>query len=380
MKSKLLAVFLLLPLFAVAQTYTYSTLVSFPPQSKKGPATPNGYLTIDSKGNLYGAAGGGTRGQYGDGTIFKATPKGVLTVLHNFGGSDGLGPQGAVVFDKAGNLYGTTQEGGAHNWGTVYKLTPKNVETVLYSFRDTPEDGNYPVYPVTLDSSGNVFGYTYYTVQDQPSSGAIYRVTPEGNFSIVYTFGQNQGYDGFNPVGSMITDSEGNFYGTASQGGDFDACGLASGVVFKMTPDYDYTVLHTFCPNTGDVASPRGKLTQDNEGNMYGGGGGIFKITQTGDESVINNCCFNPPFTPQPLVRDSAGNLYGVVSSNSTTTNSYVVKIGTDGTETVLYTSVMPVNIGEGLVLDSAGNIYGTTFNGGVNGTGSIFKLTKKAN
>jgi uncharacterized repeat protein (TIGR03803 family) len=373
MKSRLLFTLLFLPLLASAQTYAYSTLVSFPPPSKTAPAGPEAAMAIDSKGNLYGVAGGGNQG-----TVFKATPKGVLTVLHNFGGPDGASPQSNVVFDPAGNLYGTTMDGGAFGFGTVYKLTPKNVETVLYSFTGTPTDGNYPIYPVTLDSVGNVYGYTYYTEQDQPSGGAVYQITPESSFSIVYNFGQNQGNDGFNPEGSMITDREGNFYGTANEGGDFSTCGLPAGVVFKMTPDYDYTVLHTFCLNTGDVASPRGKLTQDNKGNMYGGGGGIYKITQAGDESVLNTCCIVSYNYTQTLVRDSAGNLYGTVPGASTDDNAYVFKVAPGGAETVLYTAKAPINIGEGVILDSAGNIYGTTANGGTNGTGSIFKLTKK--
>ena len=375
MKLRLLLVFLLLPLFGFAQTYTLSTLVNFPATAKKGPANPSGYLTMDSQGNLYGVAGGGTAG-----TIFKATSKGVLTTLHNFTGPDGSAPQSAVVFDKAGNMYGTTMEGGKFNYGTVYKLTPKGVETVLHSFTDTAADGNYPTFAVTLDANANVYGYIYYTVQDEPNSGAIFQITPQGSFSLVYSFGQNQGMDGFDPQASMITDRAGNFYGVTSDGGDLDSCGLPAGVAFKLTPNFDYSVLHTFCPRLGDVGTPRGKLVQDNAGNMFGGGGGIYKITQSGVESVLNPCCFVSENYVQTLVRDSAGNLYGTVPAASNTDNTYVFRIAPDGTETVLHTFNAPINIGDGVAIDSAGNLYGTTSNGGTNGTGSIFKLTKKAN
>ena len=373
MKFKLLFAFLLLPLFSFAQTYSLSTLVNFPAIAKKSAANPTGYLTTDSHGNLYGVAGGGVAG-----TLFKVTPKGIFTVVHNFTGPDGSDPQSAVVFDKAGNMYGVTMEGGKFNYGTVFKMTPKGALTVLHSFTDTAADGNYPTFAVTLDSNANVYGFVYYTVQDQPNGGVIYRVTPQGSFSVVYNFGQDAGYLGFNPQASMITDREGNFYGVTLDGGDFDACGLPGGVVFKMTPNFDYSVLHTFCQSTGDLGFPHGKLTQDNAGNMFGGANGIFKITQSGVESVLTTCCatFNI-FTPT-LVRDSAGNLYGTVPSASTSTNPYVFKVAPDGTNTTLYTFKAPINIGDGVVLDSAGNLYGTTINGGTNGTGSVFKLTKK--
>lgn len=374
MKTRLLMSLLLLSAPASAQSYTYSTLTSFPPVSQTAPSNPEAHLAIDDKGNLYGTSGGAVQG-----TVFKVTPTGSLTVLHSFSGPDGAVPESGVVFDKAGNLYGTTQNGGAHESGTVYKLTPGNEETVLYSFTGTAASGNYPTLPVTLDSAGNVYGYIFYTDNGSYSSGTIYKVTPKGKYSNVYIFGQNQGYEGFNPVGSMILDQEGNFYGAASEGGDFNTCGLPDGVLFKMTPDYVYSVLYTFCSETGGPGNPDGKLTQDAAGNMFGSsGGGIYRTTQSGDVSLVNSCCgVSANGRPQTLVLDSAGNIYGTVQASSDTEESYVFEISQEGTEAVLYTSPSTAQVGDGVVLDSAGNLYGTTFNGGVNGTGSIFKLTK---
>src|SRR5450631_50010 len=125
MKTRLL-LFLLLPVLAVAQTYTYSTLVNFPPATQQGPFWPGSRLLMDADGNLYGTSlYGGIYGSAsgGYGTAFKVTPQGVLTVLHNFGNAtDGQVPEGNLTRDAAGNIYGTTRVGGASGVGTVYKL------------------------------------------------------------------------------------------------------------------------------------------------------------------------------------------------------------------------------------------------------------------
>ncbi|HSS99850.1 MAG TPA: choice-of-anchor tandem repeat GloVer-containing protein, partial [Terriglobales bacterium] len=155
MKRSLFLAFLLLPLAAGAQTYTFSTLVNFPPTSKHGPQEPTAPLIIDSAGNLYGTSWhGGTHDSCcgGDGTVFKVTPGGVLTVLHNFNAAAGEGafPFANVVRDSAGNLYGTTMSGGTTGQGTLFKLSPSGVETILHNF--TGEiNGNEPFNAVTLD-------------------------------------------------------------------------------------------------------------------------------------------------------------------------------------------------------------------------------------
>jgi uncharacterized repeat protein (TIGR03803 family) len=142
--------------FKVTPAGKMTTLHKFPAATFYSP----GYLSMDSKGNLYGTTSGD--GKFGDGTVYKLTPKGVFTVLHNFNGTDGnvLGiPAGPLVMDSAGNIYGATPFGGAHAIGTVFKLTPQGAETVLHNFGDNAEDGASPN-GVVMDSSGNLYGTT----------------------------------------------------------------------------------------------------------------------------------------------------------------------------------------------------------------------------
>jgi uncharacterized repeat protein (TIGR03803 family) len=132
MKTKWLLMLLILPAWAGAQTYTQSTLVNFP-SITNGPVLPTGGLIIDAAGHLYGSAQGGKNNL---GAIFEVKPDGVLSLLHSFSGSDGSYPEVSLIRDKAGNLYGTTSQGGADttcSCGTVFKLTPKGDLTVLHS-------------------------------------------------------------------------------------------------------------------------------------------------------------------------------------------------------------------------------------------------------
>jgi uncharacterized repeat protein (TIGR03803 family) len=166
MKRSLLFAFLLLPMFAEAQTYTFSTLVNFQPTSKHGPVEPTSGLIIDSSGNLYGTTlYGGTHDTSagGDGAVYEVSPGGVLTVLHNFNAAagDGAQPFANVVRDSAGNLYGTTMFGGAKGVGTTFKLAPSGHETILHSFTGG-NDGSIPFQPVMLDGKGNLYGYTFF--------------------------------------------------------------------------------------------------------------------------------------------------------------------------------------------------------------------------
>lgn len=381
MKHSFLFAFLLVPMFAAAQTYTFSTLVSFPPASKHGPESPIGGLIIDSAGNLYGASYyGGTHDACcgGDGTVFRVSPTGILTVLHNFNAAaeDGAHPFANVVRDSAGNIYSTTLYGGGHQQGTVFKITPSGQETILHSFAGG-NDGNQPFNAVTVDSKGNVYGYVYLFINgEQTGNGKIYKITKSGAFSIAYDFSNGSGANGADPVGSLIVGRDGNFYGATEAGGSNTE--VTAGVVFRFTPQNQLTVLHVFPYNSStDLEFPHGKLTQDNEGNMFGEAAngldtsGIYKITQSGDESVLSFCCSGSG----SMVRDSQGNLYGVLD-NRQVFSIYQVTPG--GAVSTLYnfTSTQG-NAVDGLAIDKQGNLYGLTGSGGANGTGSVYKLTR---
>ena len=387
MKFKMLLTILFLPLLASAQTYTFSTLVSFPLQAKKGPNDPGPFapLVIDAAGNLYGTTQyGGTKGpSYGGGTIFKVTSKGSLTVLHSFDGADGQDPWANVVRDSAGNLYGTTMLGGKHGLGTVFKLTPSGKETVLHSFANGT-DGSGPFDPVTLGSSGNLYGYTFRLTDGDDDLGNIYEITKEGSFSIVFNFNSFAGGDGDNPNGNLIVGKDGNFYGTTRHGGS--TTGQADGTVFRFTPQHVFTLLYAFpftFPDTFE--NPGSPLVQDAEGNLFGlialglDNVGLFEIRPSGDESTVTSCpTFSDCVGGNRLVHDRAGNMFGIASTEGGSTPAFIYEVTPTGTATTLFTFPQSVQANTaGLTIDAAGNLYGTTFQGGTNGTGSVFVLTK---
>ncbi len=197
--------------------------------------------------------------------------------------TDGLYPLSGLIFDKAGNLYGTTSEGGAEGGGTVFKLTPKAgggwKEKVLYSFcpQFSCDDGLTPVAGLILDTSGSLYGTTEYggdTNCNPPSGcGTVFKLTPSrnGNWveSVLHSFG---GSDGAYPIASLIFDTTDNLYGTTLNGGDLNLCGnTGCGVVFKLThakTKWKETILHTFFDNPG--AYPYGGVIFDSSGNLYG--------------------------------------------------------------------------------------------------------------
>ena len=381
MRSRLLLTLLFVPLLASAQTYTYSTLVNFPPQAKKGPNDPIGSLIIDAAGNLYGTSiYGGTKGpSYGAGTVFKVTPKGVLTTLHSFDVSDGEQPWTNVIRDSEGNLYGTTFDGGANGMGTVFKLSPGGQETILHNFAGGT-DGNFPLNALTLDAAGDLYGYTFLTVQGSQDNGKIYKITKQGSFSIVFDFNQESGANGNDPVGNLIVGKDGNFYGATEFGGSSTV--LVGGTVFRLTPTNEFTLLHIFpYSSSTDLQYPNSSLTQDNAGNMFGGASfpihqtGIYKINESGDESVLTYCCSGYG----AMVRDKEGDLFGVLGFTSSSNNYSIYEVTPDGTVTTLYIFPSGIYSLGGLTIDKDGNLYGATNQGGTNHTGSVFKLTKTA-
>jgi uncharacterized repeat protein (TIGR03803 family) len=376
MKTKLLLFVLMLPALAAGQTYTYSTFLDFP---KTGGPFGSSELIIDAQGNLYGASPYGgiysSNDNGGDGTVYKVTPAGGLKVLYNFGSSptDGVRPFGPLTRDAAGNFYGTTAAGGANESGTVFKLTPQGVETVLTSFPNN-NLGAYtlPGGGVTLDAQGNIYGYVTRWVQFNADGGDIFRLTPEGVYSIIYDWcpGGQCTSQPQSPVGTLIRNPAGGFFG-ATIGGS--GIGRPAGNVFELTPQGNMNVLYTFTAPYGADNNP----VLDTEGNLLGiGGVGVFRITPEGVESNIyrfpNRYGYNGYGPP---ILDAAGNLYDTTEINAPL--DIVFKVSPDGVETVLYTgqSVDPT----GVVMDNAGNLYTTCYFCGINRTGSIGKLTKNA-
>jgi uncharacterized repeat protein (TIGR03803 family) len=298
----------------------------------------------DSEGNLYGAAGFG--GAHLDGVVYKLTASGQETVLYSFCSlancADGSAPAAGPILDSEGNLYGTVSQGGAHeNAGVVYKVTPFGHETVLYNFCSLANcaDGGTPLAGLTFDSEGNLYGVT--SAGGAHSAGVVYKLTPSGQITVLYTFCSLANCaDGSDPVGSLIFDSEGNLYGATNVGGAHGA-----GVVYELSASGSETVLYDFCSleDCADGSGPRSGVISDSDGNLYG-------TTQYGGENVTSN-------------------------KPKKTGNGLVYKVGTSGNETVLYSFGGAVSGASGLVRDSAGNLYGTTEYGGGHGDGIVFKL-----
>jgi uncharacterized repeat protein (TIGR03803 family) len=244
---------------------------------------PYGDLIFDAAGNIYGTTFGG--GVYGGGTVFKLTRSGggwTETVLHSFGyGTDGATPESGLVFDKAGNLYGTTYARGhpgcASNYGcgTVYQLTPSGnnwTENILYYFQGQP-DGDAPYAGLILDDSGNLYGAA--SANGPNGGGTVFELTPANGgwtFNLLCALKGNSGSSTPEPGprGSLVMDPAGNLYGTTIQDG-----GRNTGTIFMLAPSsggYVYTTLYTFCNRNGcsDGAWPWGPMIRDGKGNLYG--------------------------------------------------------------------------------------------------------------
>jgi uncharacterized repeat protein (TIGR03803 family) len=245
---------------------------------------PNGNLMVDGKGNLYGTTfeGGGACTESYCGTVFKIAPDGTETVLHAFAGGadDGAGPNAGLISDNKGVLYGTTGQGGSDDAGTIFSITPDGAEKMLYAF--SWRDLNHPTSPLILDKKHNLLGTTFY--YQNTASGGIFELHRDGNWNRVYTFQGDAG--GVGPTG-IIRDTHGNLFGTAGAGGM--TCGeelFGCGVVFQIAPDGTETILHDFGQTGGDGMAPN-PLVVGRDGRFYGttsqggeyGFGTIYTIT-----------------------------------------------------------------------------------------------------
>ena len=191
--------------------------------------SPLAGLVLDKKGNLYGTTLLG--GAYGGGTVFEVTPSGTETILHSFdpNGTDGSYPYGRLVRDKKGNLYGTTSTGGAYGYGAVFEVTPSGTETILHSFDANGTDGYSPFAALVLDKGGNLYGTT--ENGGTYDYGTVFELTPAGTETILYSFNPGNGTDGYYPFSGLVLDKKGNLYGTTLFGGAY-----SYGTVYKVTP------------------------------------------------------------------------------------------------------------------------------------------------
>jgi uncharacterized repeat protein (TIGR03803 family) len=307
--------------FAVTASGTASVLYSFA-------STPYAGLMQAGDGNFYGTTAGG--GAHNRGTVFKLTPGGVESTLFSFpsGGSD---PYTGVIQGNDGNFYGTTGAGGSQDRGTVFELTPSGTETVLHVFPETTTtDGQEPYAGVIQGSDGNFYGTTYFG--GSSGNGVVFEVTPDGTETVLHSFAGGSG-DGANPYAGLIQGSDGNFYGTTYNGGSY---GL--GTVYRITPGGTETVLYSFVGGSGDGAYPEAGLTLGSDGNLYGatyeggpgGLGAVFRLTPGGNESILHFFAggssdgANPTAT---LVPGTDGNLYGSTAAGGSSGDGTFFKV-----------------------------------------------------
>jgi uncharacterized repeat protein (TIGR03803 family) len=400
-------------------------------------STPMAGLIFDSAGNLYGTTNQG--GDYNFGTVFELTPNGngtwTDTVLYSFcpatGCADGAYPSSTLIFDAAGNLYGTTPAGGSKaSDGTVFQLTPGAnghwTETVIHSFKGHGSGGSEPVPSLLFDRAGNLYGATvggpYGSGCGGFGCGLVFELTPGANGKwtekVLHSF-KNNGKDGVGPASGLVFDALGNLYGT-TPGGGTGACNYGGpsgcGTVFELTPSakgmWTEKVLYSFKHNHKDGVAPIGSLAFDTAGNLYGttngGGSGsgchgqngaygcgtVFELTPGAKgkwtERVLHSFTSNGrdglyPFAGATL--GAADKLYGTTNQGGDLNYGTVFELTPNGngrwSEKIVYSFCSLSGCADGAyplgtpILDDAGNLYGTTL-GSAGGTtfGTVFEIT----
>jgi uncharacterized repeat protein (TIGR03803 family) len=287
-------------------------------------------------GNFYGTTYLG--GSNGDGTVFKMSPSGALTTLHNFGGVDGSQPLAGLAAGSDGNFYGTTNLGGSHNAGSVFKISPSGEFTTLHSFcsKTGCADGQNSYAGLIQASDGNLYGTTL--SGGFHGDGTVFKITKGGTFSTLYSFCSKSGCaDGEFPQTGLVQASNGNLYGTTILGG-----ADGSGTIFELSLSGALTTLYSACSQSG---------------------------------------CPDGNYLYAPLIQAKDGNLYGTMQIGGARNSGTIFKITLSGTLTALYSFCSQPACADGqypaagLVQATNGNLYGTTADGGSHGDGTVFNI-----
>lgn len=399
--TALLAVTLLAMFLATASLAANASdkvLYSF--QGGNDGANPEAPLIADHLGNLYGTTDNGG-GACNCGTVFVLSPPAnhngawVETILYRFQGDEAATPEAGLIFDAAGNLYGTTAHGGGSNDGTVFRLTPPSApggnwtETTLYQFKGG-SDGDYPLSSLVLDKSGNLYGTTLFG-GGAPNAGIVFQVAPPagpgGSWTetVLHRFGH--GRDGSNSQAGLLIDKRGSLYGTTM-----------TGLVFKLSP-----------PLPGQekwrergVYEFDGFADGEEPGYIIAGGGAVYGAATLGG-NVNHGTIFQ--LTPQAgawkentlynfqggsdgglplgqLLGDRSGNLYGTTYAGQQPDNGTVFRLSPSKSGTWTKTTLHEfggngdgATPNGGLVKGKGGALYGTTYNGGAFGNGAVYAV-----
>ena len=337
-------------------------------------AYPRAGLIEDSNGNLFGTTYAG--GASDVGTVFElAAGSNTITTLASFNNTNGASPYAGLVEDTSGNLFGTTEEGGANGDGTVYKVVAgSNTITTIASFNYT--NGALPYAGLVEDSSGNLFGTT--PLGGANGVGTVYEVAAGSN--TVTTLASFNGTNGSNVRASLIEDSSGNLFGTSNGGG-----ANGNGTVFEVAAGSDtITTLASFNDN---VNGPLAGLIEDSNGNLFGTTSGTSSVAPTvfelaaGSNTIINLASFNYADGSNPqsgVVEDSSGNLFGTTEYGGASGYGTVYEVAA-GSKTITTIASFDDTNGaypcSGLVEDSTGNLFGITSRGGGSDFGTVYEV-----
>ena len=389
-------------LFKITPAGVLTTLVSF--NYYGNGAAPFNPLIKDANGNFYGTTNeGGPKSSSSSpatGTIFEATPTGSLTTLYTFSHNH---PNCELMLDPAGNLYGTTTLGGTANEGTAFKLSAGGTLNTLFNFNAA--SGIQPSGGLVEDASGNLYGTTFNlgsapgtmfrgnngasTPAAPYAEGGVFKLAPGGMFTELATFFEN---GGANPDARLLQASDGNFYGTTTNGTLSSPMGTPStaGTVFRYAPNSGVTPLAVFDATTGSF--PEAALIQGSDGNLYGTTfglnvfagsypGSVYKLTLGG---VLSPVYVSTSFSSTAeLIEGAPDVFYGTFQGNPAATDGGVFQVSSSGAFSTV--GIFPEDSSQGsfpvagLIFGSDGNLYGTAEDGGPSDSGSIFRISPSA-
>jgi len=378
---------------AIAIAQTEEVLYSF--QGGNDGINPSTGLIADSAGNLFGTTTEG--GSAGYGVVYELSPSQgggwTESVIYSFQGADGAAPEAGLIFDQAGNLYGTTSTGGKYHVGTVFQLAPSGgvwTETVLHSFND--KDGSHPLASLIFDQAGNVYGTTLF---GGPShGGVVFQLKLSAGVwteTVLHTFSGRK--DGIDPAAGLIVDQNGVLYGTTMAGN-----------VFRLTPPmqghtkWTFKSLYNFGsgPDGGPLGD--GTLLAGRNGALYGtqkfgngpaNAGAVFQLAPGKHGTWIATTIYrfgggsDGLYPYAGVIADGAGNLYGTTSGDGQTYFGTVYKLtppqqGGGWTKTTLNAFTGGQDGSgpyAGLIFGNGGVLYSTTTGGGSSGNGTVFEI-----